>query len=278
MEVTDKHLVIRVPKLAGYKTLFVNAVIAVIALGVAIWPELPGGGLTPEDVGVWYEQVAAMIAAGVAAVNMVLRLMSSGPAAPFKRGGGGDRHEDGWPSEGERTAYEEGFQAGMGEANRMHLEARIHERYGLAKQTVAQALDNERIAGSDVLTDYWPPLADVKRYLVADEMHVEQGVCAWPDCPCHIRCKDRQDGLPLNGEAAEKLSFMQTLQTGAGVRALAAGFLSPVAVLFMGAALFLGGCAGHQAVQDGGKALEWHCGGALPCIDALRRNKDGGRM
>jgi hypothetical protein len=266
VEVTPNHYVIRVPRLAGYKTLIVNAVVAVVAVGVALWPSLPWAEWTPEGIAAWYDQMTVLVVGAVALLNMGLRLLATTPAAPFKRTG--DRHEDGHPSEAEEMAYKTGYEHGMRQA-----------ALNLRAQTVASALADERIAGSDVLTGDWPPLAEVKRDLVRNEQLVhpvaahtvtldtardytswkaDDGVdrvqvtatpCTWPDCACHIRCEDRRPvmGVPAdldqaNGDLASKLAFLDTLTAGAGARVsvFLSAFALPTALLLTGLAA---GCA-----------------------------------
>lgn len=264
MEVTPDHYVIRVPRLAGYKTLVVNAVIAIWALVIAIWPELPGE-VTPDVVGAWFDQVTGLVVGAVAVINMALRLMSSTPAAPFKRAPGTD--DSGVSEDALKRAYLEGKIAGRYE------DAVERER----QRTVAAALANERIAGPDVLADTWPPLANVKRELVScgevDRVEVTSEMCVWPDCACHIRCKDRQPVADLddvNGDAAAKLSFLDTLTSGPGARAFLSAFLLPSFLLFAGLTVAtLAGCApGVRPTPSLG------CDGVQDCMDRFTRRME----
>lgn len=67
--------------LKGYKTLIVNGALALFALVGVINPgaELP----TADDVGTLVDQTDALLLLGVALVNMVLRAVTTSPAAPI---------------------------------------------------------------------------------------------------------------------------------------------------------------------------------------------------
>lgn len=271
MEVTDNHYVIRVPRLAGYKTLVVNAAIAIWALAIAIWPELPADLVSPDSVGAWFDSGTAIAMLCVAGVNGVLRLMASGPAAPFKRKDG-----KGDPTEGERRAYDEGYDSAREdmrqheeELRRTRIEAKLLGRYEGVKDTLAMQAPTEDLrdllakgsprhpcgclVDGDVGCNKCEPVEAV------DEVRVESGVCAFPDCSCHIKCKDR---VPTE---ADKVSFINTLASAAGVRAMLVGFLSPSLVLFAGLAIAtLGGCAGRQMPSLG-------CNGVQDCLDRVGR-------
>lgn len=253
MEVTPNHYVIRVPRLAGYKTLIVNAVVAVVAVGVALWPSLPWAEWTPEGIAAWYDQMTVLVVGAVAVLNMGLRLLATTPAAPFKRHDVKREWRDMADIEAREyaievkrdLAYKAGYEHGMRQA-----------ALNLRAQNVASALADERIAGSDVLTEDWPPFAEVKRDLVASEADMaladEHGVCAFPNCACHIRCKDRPGALPnmgvpadpdqANGDLASKLAFLDTLTAGTGARVsvFLSAFALPTALLLTGLAA---GCA-----------------------------------
>lgn len=71
---------ITLPTFAGYKTLFVNTAIALLALLAVLAPGT-FSGVTPDQIGAAYEQITGAIVLVVNILNIFLRLMTAKPPA-----------------------------------------------------------------------------------------------------------------------------------------------------------------------------------------------------
>lgn len=74
---------IRVPKLSGYKTLMVSAATILFGLANAVWPEFQPP--SADTVTLVIDQLSGAIISVIGLVNLLLRLVTTGPAGP-KRG------------------------------------------------------------------------------------------------------------------------------------------------------------------------------------------------
>lgn len=84
---------ITLPRLSGYKTLFINSVLTIFGTLAVVFPAI--GIPDPAAIGQAFDSGTALAVALVAIVNIILRLMTSTPAGPVahlvgKRSGGDD--------------------------------------------------------------------------------------------------------------------------------------------------------------------------------------------
>lgn len=79
---TDSHFVISVPRLMGYKTLILNGVMIAFSVISVVWPKVHTPD--PQALDILFNQGTAAAVAVFAFVNALMRLQSTGPAAPFK--------------------------------------------------------------------------------------------------------------------------------------------------------------------------------------------------
>lgn len=203
---------ITVPKFSGYKTLIVNAAVILYGLLAVIFPKLAGHPAPDADtLGILVDQGEGALIAVVGLVNMVLRLMTTGPAGPMRKpdpagfssgdgepgimSSGTDAH---WPNSTAAPVHREPvrFLGHQDERMRRELEDALRG-LGLADRKAARlgmAYGSGPATFTSSLRQYSQhPAAKPASVPAADAPEPEPFVmppCTWPDCACHMRCPD----------------------------------------------------------------------------------------
>lgn len=241
----ETHFVIRIPKFAGYKTLFVN--MAVLLLGVAgvVYPIFGNAPVDPATIGLFYDSFTGGVVAIIGAINIVLRLLTSTPPATAKltsSGGSGEQPRYANTADDVQTRNIASFMAlGAGQELASHLQAKYEAD---VRETWLQGV----------------PLPFTVEQAVNEPVQHEAH-CTFPHCACHQRCKTLVavpstpgEGIPLI-EPIIQLSPEERRREHSLLRT-AVAFLVPflLPAMLLGATLSLAGCGTVQAVNAVGQA------------------------
>lgn len=223
---TDSHFVISVPRLMGYKTLIVQAVLIAWSLLSVVWPKVHAPD--PQALDILFNQGTAAIVAVLAFINGLMRLQSTGPAAPFKPA----KDED-------AKAKVDAVVLGSGKIVPAVTEPA--SAMGIASLALATALAPRT----------WPVVDGVEH---DEQCNLRSGL----PCSCHAHypsevsvgeaLADQQVERVFPGSnltLTEKLNVVGSIQAGgAPLRAFIAAFLMPTMLLFGGVTVAtLPGCA-----------------------------------
>jgi hypothetical protein len=78
---TDDNIIITLPRLLGYKTLVLNSVAILFSVVSVLYPKFVTPD--PQALDILFSQGAAAVVAVFGVINILLRLISTGPAGPF---------------------------------------------------------------------------------------------------------------------------------------------------------------------------------------------------
>ncbi len=236
MQTTEDYFVIRVPRFAGYKTLVVNAAVILGGIIAAVYPQF-GAKIDPTAFASYYDAITGGIIAMIGVVNVILRLVSTGPAAPFKKSSG---------DAGEDPAQKLAFTAAL-------LESKLAKPQPVIWTTPSGVDDSTHKAmymawnGERDHTN-WKNWTGKVVFDAVEGVYEQQPDgpvrCQWPECACHQRC-DCETYPVVQLTAEEK-------RRDAGLaRRMTAAFLVPfIAVPLMFASVaMLAGCETVQAVN-----------------------------
>jgi hypothetical protein len=157
---TDGYYTIRIPKLDGYKTLIVNAVLVLLGVVALFRPHwvLPNA----DTLGLAYDQLTGLIVMVVGGINTLLRLMTSSPVAA--------------PVNVLRTRV-------TIPADSPELEAALRNAYRVGKERgIATEREAQRVSPQDLADAYANDARLVRRArpeVVCNHNWTPAGVCGW---------------------------------------------------------------------------------------------------
>src|SRR5688572_5375954 len=230
MHLTQDHVVITLPRLSGYKTLFINGALLLFAMLSIAFPSF-----VPPDVAtvsVFFDTATGFAVAAVAIVNVALRLMTSTPAAPFKRS-----------DDAELPPSSLGASAVLG----AYLDA---ARHGQGVVRVQHVPVHDFIAPSDALS--------VKRALERDAAALQDAYLAQNAAPTAEQQRDLYERMKPIGLTVEREPSTQEPEIriegdkmpGKTLATFLAALVLPSMLLFSGLAVAsLGGCATANQVN-----------------------------
>ncbi len=230
----DTHFTIRIPKFAGYKTLFVNGVVLALGVIAALYPQIADKPIDPATVGLFYDSVTGGLVALIGLANICLRLVTTKPVPGMAKSvasGGND----------------------AGEAF-----TQTHLMLGAA---LASSGAPVHMSPTLSVYDAW-----VHKASVADAIAMDRELnapCQWPQCSCHQPCAERRAVIRPDQTAAAKIvdelcdahagpvvqlttEEQRRSRVWSGLRAGVASFMIGFSLLTLP---FLPGCASIQEVN-----------------------------